>query len=73
MYGNGDEGDQSAGPAPRPGPGGGRGGRHDRGREAFMRAWREAGQHMNATPVLGPPLDADVLVRPADRRRAGRR
>ncbi len=36
---------------------------------AFMRAWREAGSQHDRHPGPGPPLDADVLVRPADRGR----
>ena len=50
VYGNTDEGDQTAG-LHRAGPAAADYvGRVEA--KAFMRAWREAGQHMNATPVL---------------------
>ena len=50
VYGNSDEGDQTAG-LHRAGPAAADYvGRVEA--KAFLRAWREAGQHMNATPVL---------------------
>jgi len=50
VYGNTDEGDQSAG-LNRAGPAAAdHVGRVEA--KAFMRAWREAGEHMNATPIL---------------------
>ena len=62
VYGNTDEGDQTAG-LHRAGPAAAdHVGRVEA--SAFMRAWREAGKAHERDADPGPPLDPDVLVRP---------
>ena len=42
-------------------------------RKAMFAAWRKAGQAADEAPEARPALDADLLLRPADQRRPGRR